>query len=441
MQGLNSSVEKSKTMAMKTANTLIAFLLFPALLLSCKDKIEQVYTVNHPVYLSYSELRASFKVADGQQIIHPGKIYFKDPYIFVNEYQKGIHVIDNTDPREPKIIKFLEIPGCVDLAIRDNILYADSYVDLVALDISNLDDIREVRRIQNVFPYMIPDCENGVVEGVDMDKGIVTAWKSTDRTVDFKIDNPYLQYPVWREDFMVMANYNAAGGKTGNTNTGTGGSLARFTVYDDYLYTVDNSSLRLFSIFNPAEPAMVKEMYVGWNIETIYPDDNKLFLGSTTGLIIYNLEDPANPEFITNFSHASSCDPVVVEGNYAYVTLRAGNLCGQIESQLDVIDISDLQNPEQIAEYPMEEPYGLGIDDTLLFVCDGPAGLKVYSAADPKKIDLHKLAEYKDIQAFDVIPLGSVLVMIGTDGLYQFDYSDPTKIHQLSVIPIRNLQH
>jgi hypothetical protein len=427
---------------MKTAIRIMAFLAFPALLISCKDKIEQVYTVNTPVYMSYNDLRNSFKVAEGQQIIHPGKIYFKDHYIFVNEYEKGIHVIDNTNPESPQIIKFIEIPGSVDLAIRDNIMYADSYVDLVAIDISNLDDIREVKRIQNVFPYMIPECANGVVEGVDQLRGVVTGYKETERTVDVKNDDSYNYYPYWREDFMFLDGAtNYAGGKSETSNTGTGGSMARFTVYDDILYTVDYSALRLFSISTPADPTMVKEMYVGWNIETLYPYEHKLFLGSTTGMFIYSLQDPANPEFISQFRHASSCDPVVVEGNYAYVTLRAGNLCGDINSQLDVIDISDIQNPEQIAEYAMEEPYGLGIDDTLLFVCDGSAGLKIYNAADPEKIDQHKLAQYNNIQAFDVIPLGNVLVMIGTDGLFQYEYSDPANIRQLSVIPIVNLQH
>jgi hypothetical protein len=426
---------------MKTAMRIITILAFPALMISCKDKIEKVYTVNDPVYISYDELRNSFKVAEGQQIIHPGKIYFKDHFIFVNEYQKGIHVIDNTDPQTPIISKFIEIPGCVDMAIRDNILYADSYIDLVAIDISNLDNIREVKRIENAFPYMIPVCDNGIVEGVDPTQGVVVDWKTSERKVDARNDNLYPQYPNWREDFMIAANLNSAGNKTGTAQSGTGGSMARFLVYDEFLYTVNTSSLKLFSISDPADPGLVKEMYVGWNIETIYPYDDKLFLGGTSGMFIYNLQDPANPEFISQFRHASACDPVVVEGNYAYVTLRAGNLCGQLESQLDVIDISDIQNPEQIAEYPMEEPYGLGIDDTLLFVCDGAAGLKIYSAADPKTIDQHKLAEYKDIQAFDVIPLGNVLVMIGTDGLYQYEYSDPADIHQLSVIPIMDLQH
>ena len=70
-----------------------------------------------------------------------GKIYFKDHYIFVNEYQKGIHVIDNEDPRNPQIIKFIEIPGNVDMAIADDILYADSYVDLLSIDISDIGNI------------------------------------------------------------------------------------------------------------------------------------------------------------------------------------------------------------------------------------------------------------------------------------------------------------
>jgi hypothetical protein len=289
---------------------------------------------------------------------------------------------------------------------------------------------------------MIPPCEDGIVENVDMTQGVVVSWNATERRVDVEDNsNGYIEYPPWREDFTFVADYNSAAGATGKTNTGTGGSLARFMVYDEFLYAVDNYSLRMFTISTPSNPSMVKEMYVGWNIETLFPYENKLFLGSTNGMYIYSLADPANPMFISQFRHASSCDPVVVSGDYAYVTLRAGNLCGDLNSQLDVIDIRDLQNPVLLKEYPMEEPYGLGIDDSLLFVCDGSAGLKIYIAADPLAIDDHKIAQYKDIQAFDVIPLGEVLIMIGTDGLYQYDYSDPRNIRELSVIPISSLQH
>jgi hypothetical protein len=290
---------------------------------------------------------------------------------------------------------------------------------------------------------MIPACEDGIVENVDQNRGVIVGYTATEKTVS--VDNIYERYnqlPVWRGELVFFADYsNSAGGGKTNGGTGTGGSLARFTVYDNFLYTVDNYSLRLFDVSTSEDPVMKSEMYVGWNIETIFPYEQKLFLGSTTGLYVYSLADPANPSFISQFRHASSCDPVVVQGDYAYVTLRAGNLCGDIQSQLDVIDISDIQSPSLVKEYAMEEPYGLGIDGELLFVCDGNAGLKIFNANDPMAIDQNKIAEYGDINAYDVIPLGNVLILIGTNGLYQYDYSDPENIRVLSVIPIVDLQH
>ena len=427
---------------MKSHLKILVLLLIPATLFSCKDKIEETFTVNEPVYLSYDDLRSPLKVAEGQDIVHPGKIYFKDNYVFVNEYQKGIHVINNSDPASPVIVRFIEIPGNVDLAVKDDILFADSYVDLVAIDISDINDIKEVKRITNAFPYMVPECENGVVEPVDQNIGVVTGWKATEKKATTEeVNNRYRYYPVWQENMMFVDSYSAAAGNTGKASTGTGGSLARFTVYDNYLYAVDSYMLRLFNIAESDNPALEKEMYVGWNIETLFPYDQKLFLGSTNGMYIYSLADPSNPVYLSAFWHASSCDPVVVEGNLAYVTLRAGNLCGDNISQLNVIDISDILNPKLLKEYPMEEPYGLGIDDNILFVCDGDAGLKVYDATNPLLIEQNKIAQYGDINAWDVIPVEGVLIMIGTDGLYQYDYSDPGNIRKLSVIPIQNLIH
>ena len=427
---------------MKPYLKIISLLLLPMAFLSCKDKIEETYTVNEPVYMTYGDLRNSFKVAAGQDIVQPGKIYFKGNYIFVNEYQKGIHIVDNTDPESPQVIKFIEIPGNVDLAVKEDILYADSFIDLLAIDISDVNNIREVKRIQNVFQYMIPACEDGIVENVDQNRGVIVGYTATEKTVSVdNIHERYNQLPVWRGELVFLADYNSVSGGKTNGGTGTGGSLARFTVYDNFLYTVDNYSLRLFDVSTSEDPVMKSEMYVGWNIETIFPYEQKLFLGSTTGLYVYSLADPANPSFVSQFRHASSCDPVVVQGDYAYVTLRAGNLCGDIQSQLDVIDISDIQSPSLVKEYAMEEPYGLGIDGELLFVCDGNAGLKIFNANDPMAIDQNKIAEYGDINAYDVIPLGNVLILIGTNGLYQYDYSDPENIRVLSVIPIVDLQH
>ena len=84
------------------------------------------------------------------------------------------------------------------------------------------------------------------------------------------------------------------------------------------------------------------------------------------------------------------------------------------------------------------KPYGLGIDNNLLFVCDGSAGLKIYDASNPYNIDQHQLKVYTDIHAYDVIPLGDILIMTGNTGLFQYDYADPENISLISVIPIFN---
>lgn len=422
---------------MKNRIQPLLLLFLVALLFSCNDKVEESWEVNTPVYMTYDELRSSFKVADGQEIVQSGKIYFKDNYIFVNEYQKGIHVINNGDPANPVIEKFLEIPGNVDMAIANNYLYADSYVDLLTIDITDINNIVVVDRDTNIFPYIIPEIESGIYDVIDENKGIVTGYELSMHTEEVEnINNDYRKFATWEyAAFDGITTTNDAGGG-GAVSFGTGGSMARFALYENYLYAVDNSSLKLISIKNLTDPQWEKNISIGWGIETIFPYKNKLFFGTQTGMIVYSVSSPADPEYVSEFSHASACDPVVVNGDFAYVTLRGGNLCGAISSQLDVIDISSIRNPKLLATYPMDEPYGLGVDDSVLFVCDGQSGLKVYDASDPLKISENELAHYAEINAFDVIPLGNVLLLIGVDGLYQYDYSDLSNISKLSFLPV-----
>lgn len=402
---------------------------------SCSDQVEETYRVNTPVYMTYGELRSAFNVKSAEVIHQPGKIYFKDDYIFVNEYQKGIHVVNNADPSNPRIVSFIEIPGNVDMAIKGDKLYADSYIDLLTIDISDMNNIKEVDRDTSVFPYIIPEFEVGLLGAIDQNKGVITGYQMTEKTESLDGDQyHYRRFPRWEEGFITMdaAKYNGVGA----SGTGTGGSMARFTVYDNYLYAIDNASLHLFDVSNNANPEFFKKITISWQIETLFPYNEMLFIGSQSGMFIYSLQNPANPHFISEFSHATACDPVVVEGDYAYVTLRGGNLCGAIESSLEVIDISNLEFPELLETYPMKEPYGLGVDDQVLFVCDGDDGLKIYNAEDPYAIDENMIAHYANIDAFDVIPLGDVLLMIGEDGLYQYDYSSIEDIKRLSYLPV-----
>jgi hypothetical protein len=97
-----------------------------------------------------SELEESVVfINEGQDLVNPGKIYIYGKYILVNEPYKGVHVIDNTTPKTPKNIAFITAPGCLDMAVKDGILYLDNAVDLVAFDLKN----RVVaNRIRNILP-------------------------------------------------------------------------------------------------------------------------------------------------------------------------------------------------------------------------------------------------------------------------------------------------
>src|SRR5690606_41683634 len=130
----------------------LAFLLF---LSSCHDHVDSTYTYQTqiPVYMQMNTVReGEIIVEPGKPLDNPGKIYLYGDYLFINEPQKGIHLIDNTSPASPKALHFIPIPGNVDLAINDGILYADSYVEHLAYDIRNLEQIEMAKRLRDRLP-------------------------------------------------------------------------------------------------------------------------------------------------------------------------------------------------------------------------------------------------------------------------------------------------
>ena len=153
---------------------------------------------------------------------------------------------------------------------------------------------------------------------------------------------------------------------------------------------------------------------------------------------IFSLKVPTALNYIGSFWHVTSCDPVVISDGYAYITLRGGNACGSNVNRLDVVKLStDYKTSTLEASYPMSGPYGLGIDDQILFVCDGNDGLKIYNVEDKLNIDDHLIARFPSIKTYDVIPFDKYLFMIGDDGFYQYDYSNLQNIHMVSHISVK----
>ena len=422
---------------------IISLLSFTVLvgLSSCQDKCEQTYTYRYqkPVYYTSAELRNSVASLPAQDLKSPGKIYAKDNYLFINELKKGIHVVDNTNPSAPKIISFLNIPGNTDIAVMGNILYADSYVDFLAIDISDPKNMKVVSRTQDAFP-------SGSIDGTfwqyNTGTQIVTdyVWETKTVTQTIECDGGMNPDYAYSADGVSSSSFIAKGSvaaQTSTTGTGTGGSMARFAIYDNYLYAVTNSDMQLFNISKPDLPKKDSKISLGWGIETIFPYKDKLFVGTTTGLQILDNAVPSKPTLLSSISHVMSCDPVVVDDNYAYLTLRSGTNCARGVNQLQVINIQNLKSPFIVKSYPMLNPHGLGIDNKTLFLCEGDFGLKVFNASDVTSIDQNLLVHFKDLKSYDVIPLGGTLMMVGADGLYQYDYKDPKILKLLSIIPVK----
>ena len=411
---------------------LFLFSLTLLALTGCENKVTEMvtYKINEPIFMATSTFRNSVKVTAGpQKITSIGKMCFYNNYLYISEPEKGIHIINNTDPTNPQQTGFIELLGNADLAIRNGLLYADSYIDLVWFDVSNpaLPELKG--RLDSIFPNAFPMTQNQY--GIDYtasypttNKGIIIGWVLKERT---------------EEVSTYAGGYGNGGialnaGSSGSNSTGINGSMSRFSIYNDHLYSVINNYLNVFDLTGNKPVKAGADFYIGRNVETIFSYKDNMFMGTPTGMLIYSVKDPLKPVFQSSLSHVYGCDPVVVENDLAYVTVHSGNLCGQSSNELFIVDVSNIKSPKQLVSYTMTNPKGLGIDNGKLFLCDD--GLKIYKVTDPQTIMSNQLAHYSGMNGYDVIPQNNILMMIASDGLYQYNYSDLNNIRQISKIPI-----
>ena len=384
------------------------------------------YTWFEPVYKTNTEVRTNIKSNTAKEIKAPGKLFIIGNYIFLNEVNKGVHVINNSNPAAPVNIGFIDIPGNVDIAVKGNTLYADLYTDLVALDISDPLNVVKSKIIDNVFP------ERSYGFSADTSK-IIYDWVKHDTTVtvDCSANNGWMPIGgLYLLSSDVASNKSFAGGSP----TGIAGSMARFALMNNYLYTVGQAQLKVIDIANAANPVVSNTVNLNWGVETIYPFKDKLFIGTNTGMFIYNTVNPTTPMQLSAFSHARVCDPVIADDQYAYITLRDGTQCMGVLNELDIVDISNIGAPFLVKKYDMTNPHGLSKDGDLLFICDGRDGLKIFDAKDVNKLVPKK--QINNIETYDVIAYNGVAMVVAKDGLYQFSYSDINNIKQLSKISI-----
>ncbi|MEM9837117.1 MAG: hypothetical protein AAF828_11480, partial [Bacteroidota bacterium] len=322
----------------------------------------------------------------------------------------------------------------------NDILYINNHVDLLSFTLTNPNAPVMVGRTEDVFePFGIFTNDLGYEE-------MIVDYVPTDEVQFIDCTDPRINRNIfWDDGLIFAAEFDAATSNqsnrnqgSGNEQVGIGGSLARFTITNGTLYAVDESRLKTFNLNNPTLPEFMGNVNLGWGVETIFPHGNEIYIGTNTGMHIYDASEPLSPRRLGSIEHVRSCDPVVVNGDRAYVTLRGGTFCGGFSNQLEVIDVSNPSNPERMQIYPMDGPAGLSVADNKLFIAQPGHDFKIYQLEGNglRGEELNSLPELKN--AIDVIGLPWLdrIITLGSDGVQQFDYSNDGQLERLSLLDV-----
>ncbi len=203
---------------------------------------------------------------------------------------------------------------------------------------------------------------------------------------------------------------------------GANGSLTRFITYNHFLYIVDHTSLKSYDISQPT-PVLKKTTNVGFNIETIFEYQGKLFIGSNDAIFIYGLSNPEQPTLISQFRYfIPGRDPVVAIDSVAYSTTRNLNGPG---GNLNIVNIKDLNAPLGMGGVVLSSPYGLAINGNALYVCNGSNGISIFNRTDAYRPVLSREFTTANETFYDLVVTGDIMLCYIKSGIVILDVSNP----------------
>jgi len=399
---------------------LVSCSLFKDEIIDDREMVEVAYFV--PQYETTAQLAAKVTVESPKDYAEAGKIVTYQNYIFINKPNEGVHVVDNSNPAAPVNLHFINIPGSLDLTIIDDHLYSDMFSALVVFDISDVTqpDLIEDFTVEEIFyynPYRTLDTAIRLgesfaytqYESIDDSRGIVTGWEVEIRQEPLEEQIMYL-----RLEDTAIAETASSDQVNGFNEVSTAGSMTRFLPIDRYLYTINFNELVLFSIGDNYQPTRFARLDTGTQAET----------------------SPSNPNYLNSIEHFRSCDPVVADENYAYVTLRGGTNCFTETNELQIIDIRTPEELSVVARQVMFNPHGLAIHEDYLLVCDGTAGLKVVDVTNRNEPEI--LSTDNIPFAYDIIVDFPSAIVVGEGVLYQYDLSNLPEIVKTNELVLTN---
>ncbi|MFY0598072.1 MAG: hypothetical protein JXR03_00275 [Cyclobacteriaceae bacterium] len=409
-------------MKLSALKPLFLFLMGAIVLQSCiEDDADVTVTYNKGTayYGNMDAIRSMPLVEGSSALVNPGKIFVSSDYLLIGEENEGIHVINNQNPAAPYNVAFIRIPGNKEFYLRDNLLYAESYYDMLKIDISNPTQPVLVSRAENAISEEIKNNSGETLLGFDFK--MVTEKINKDDDVYNHLNNG--------DGYMVLYDYtnnlippSAVPASFAGNSSSNIGSVNRVVEHEGHVYVISRSNL---TVLEASSFDKIYSQNVGSEMETIYPQGNHLFIGARSEMSVMDVSDPFNPLWVSSFWHATSCDPVYpTEHGAAYVTLRTGDFaeCPGDENALVVLDIENIEQPFALQEFQMISPYGLTEINEKVYVGEGENGFKIFDATNPKEL---KFVEWvKDIPAYDVLQhptKDNILLIAGPNGLSQYE--------------------
>jgi len=394
--------------------------IFSLFLTSCtKDKgsIEVHFQEATAIYGDMDVIRNVALIAPTTEIENPGKLFIGDDFILIGEEGKGVHVVNNSDRQNPLAEMFINIPGNREFFVDGHILYAESFYDVVKIDIEN-----------PLSPVLLDRAENAIQDIFTDDKGnALIGFSYEEKSVLLNQDDDFYNEIIGDQlvyyDFAknIIPNSAVPSSFAGNSSDQIG-TVNRMTKAKGHVYVISNSNMIVIPDDHNFSSNARRILNLQEDMETIFPHKDHLFIGSRTSMTIYNTDYELRPQQITEFDHARSCDPVLPYQDVAYVTLRTGDFsdCPGDVNGLLVVDVENLSKAYLLTEIQMSSPYGMTVIGKDLYVGEGKNGLKIFDISNYKK---PKLKAEHDIEAYDIIsdPFDNKIVFIaGPHGLSQF---------------------
>lgn len=407
------------------------------LMYSCsadQSSAELTYTKAIGIYGDLNDQRTQPLLEGIRDLSNPGKVFVSEELLLIGEEEEGIHVYDNSDPENPVALNFIKIPSNKEFYVQDNFIYAESLYDMLKIDISDKSNPILESRIENAFVQEFTNAAGEVLIGFEFQT-----------VTEEVVENSDIWNEIWNNQNVAFFDFqsrlipkSAVPSSFAGSSGSSIGTVNRIAHSNNHVYVISNQFMTVFEDNDDFQ--LIGSNYAGWQMETIYPQGNNLFVGTRGSMEIFSITNPKDPILENSFSHANACDPVLPNGNVAYVTLRANEEddCPGTTNSLLAVDITNTRNTFLLEEIDMISPFGMTIIGNTLYVGEGANGLKTFSISDSNGL-LDLLKFDSDVQAYDVIahPTKADIILIASpSGFGQYQIDSDQNISLLSMITI-----